>query len=55
MCAINMAKAKVLIIVVGLLNKLVCDLGLFVFVFVMTHGLYSWLVEGTTNEIFNSF
>ncbi|XP_055854902.1 uncharacterized protein LOC129918414 [Episyrphus balteatus] len=55
LCGINMAKAKVLIKVVGLLNKLVCDLGLFLFVFIMTHGLYSWLVEETVDEMFNSF
>ncbi|XP_055908537.1 uncharacterized protein LOC129943253 [Eupeodes corollae] len=55
MCGINMAKAKVLIKIVGLLNKLVSDLGLFVFVFIMIHGLYSWLVGGAPIEMFNSF
>lgn len=57
LCNINVAKAKVLIKIVGLLNRLVCDLGLFIFVFVMTHGLYSCIVEetNTVDEMFNAF
>lgn len=49
---VNLGKAGALIKVFGLLNRMLCDLGLFVFCFVISHGLF---LRNTLNESFYSF
>lgn len=58
MCGINITKARMLMKVVELLNRMVCDLGLFIFVFVMTDALFTWSTAkdySEVDEMFNSF